>query len=157
MVFFEYLGRKAVAGCPIVDVGQKFFGLFYRFIKIFYVFNKKAVQIVFFKILVRHVLHKVRNLFRLGLKKLFCKFMQDGSSDAYHRIFVNIGNQLFIKVFVLFIFKEKSLVWISVCFVFIKAIIPLFLIFVEEKRLGLTKYYLVYTIKCGKIDEYCGS
>ena len=30
--------------------------------------------------------------------------------------------------------KEKSLVWISVCFVFIKVIIPLFFIFVEEKK-----------------------
>jgi len=53
--------------------------------------------------------------------------------------------------------KGKSLVWISVCLVFIEVIIPLFFIFVEEKDVWenyfkILKFYLTDLESCVSIN-----
>ena len=60
--------------CPVIDKRQKLFRFIHCRIKVFDVFDEECVQIVFFKIPVRKVVHKGGGLFRFRLKKLFGKF-----------------------------------------------------------------------------------
>ena len=73
-MLFKNRRRERIAGCPVIDKRQKLFRFEKRGVEIFYVFDKKCVKIVFFKITVRKIFHKIGGLGVFGFKKLFCEF-----------------------------------------------------------------------------------
>ena len=117
MVLFKYLGRKAVAGCPIVDVGQ----------------IKKQCRLFSSKYLCGTSFIKSETCSGSVLKNSFANLRRTGVLMPIIVFSSILGISFLLKFLYFLSSNEKSLVWISVCLVFIEVIIPLFFIFVEEK------------------------
>ena len=104
--FGKHLRRGSIAGCPVVDVGQKRLDAGKRRIKVSNALQQKAVEIVFFIIGVRQAVEKVLPLFgfcqRLGV------FAQRGRAHADDRIVRHRRHQRRLKVFVAFVLHGKK-------------------------------------------------
>ena len=107
LVLCKHLGAEAVAGGPVVDIGQEFFGLGQRCAVIPDGFDQEGMEIVFFIVVVRQCLQE---RFRLrGTCQLLCQLAQGRCPHTDDFFFRHGGHQRALKVPVCLILQAEQL------------------------------------------------